>query len=269
MRRLHAEHHPVKGARSPYRAAAAVLLLAALAYPPLVSASPLYTPLVYPDGTIGTLKPVFIWQDSHTSSPAGSRQFRITITKKDGRDPIVSPLFAPQVYYRHFLAWSVPGPLQEGTYSYTIERATPASALTTRYFHAYKYPITGEFTIEGSATGPIDGLETADLIRYLYLTRENTLRNGYSCLFFTGSGLISFGLGMIFLFATDFGVISTVIYSISFASAAAGFAGAGYYGYHYFSNRKITRRILDVGGGVSVNGGASRDGGKAEIELRF
>ncbi len=236
-----------------------------------VSAQSLTEPLVYPYGVIGTGAPSFIWQDIYnTTEPAKGRHFRLSISPRGAAaaKPVIM-LINPVVYYDNFFAFTLPQPLADGSYEYTIERLERGETVNGKYYHYLRYPIKKEFTVDSSRAGDIDRLTPDNRIRYLYGERRNILENGYNALFFAGSGIMSFGIGMLFYAVIDFGVISTIIYVVSFASSAVGLTASGVYGYRYFREKGRLQKILEIGPGAALRGGILDGRVQAEAELQF
>jgi len=165
-----------------------------------VSAQGRIEPLVYPAGVIGTGTPSFIWQDIYnTPEPAKGQRFRLTITARDtaAARPVIM-LINPRIYYNAFFGFDLPSPLADGAYEYSIERMEGAEAVNGKYYHYLHYPIKKEFSIDSTRAGRVDRLPADDRIRFLYGERRNILENGYNSLFFAGSGIMSFVIGMLF-----------------------------------------------------------------------
>ena len=114
-----------------------------------------------------------------------------------------------------------------------------------------------------------DNLAPQDLIKYLQTNKYNRLINGYNFIFFGTSGIVTFGIGMLFLKVIDLGLISNIITVISFTSSAIGISAAGYYGYKYIDGKRELHRIVELDKGISLNGDINNDNIDIEIELTF
>lgn len=246
-------------------------ILIHLLLPCALGAQSLIDPLVYPYGTVGTGAPVITWQDIYNIKDANrTSQFRITITSREPNGPKpFTAIINPEIYYNNFYAFRVPVSLNNGSYEYSIERMVGAEPMKTLYYHNLNYPIKKEFTIKTDAASDIDKIPAPYLIHYLYLDRNNRLQNGYNCLFFSASGIMSFGIGVLFYCVIDFGIVSTIISAISFTSSCIGVTAACYYGYQYYQNKRKLGKILEIGTGVSLKSGVADDRVQAEMELQF
>lgn len=239
-----------------------------------LAAQGIVDPLVHPIGTIGVERPYFIWQDIYnTKDGAAPALYRITVRPKGPAAENAQKDFSfttnPDIMHNSFYAFQIPTALTNGAYGYTIERIFHGRPVDAKYYHYLRYPIQKTFTIDTARADDIGRLAPQNLIRYLYLSKENTITNGYNSLFFAGSGAVSLGIGILFATVIDFGVVSTVLSVVSFASATAGITASAWYGYRYFSNRNKLRTILETGAGTSLKGGMDKDSAQVEMELRF
>jgi hypothetical protein len=178
-------------------------------------------------------------------------------------------LVNPRTYYNAFFSFDLPAPLADGTYEYSIEKMDGAEAVTGKYYHYLHYPIKKEFSIDASKPGDLDRLPAEFKIQYLYRDRKNVLENGYNAMFFAGSGVLSFGIGMLFYTVIDFGIISTIVYVVAFTSSATGLAASGVYTYRYYRERGRLQKILELPGDSTLRGNITRDGIQAEVEMRY
>lgn len=228
-------------------------------------------PIQFPVAAIGINRPYFIWQDIYNTRDKGTDvKYRLTlytINKEDKK--LNSYTFYPELYYNFFYSFRIPETLRDDNYRYSIERILGGKAVESRYYYYLKYPIVQEFAINSEIKSEVDRLEPEYLIKYLYIDRNNTLRNGYNFLFFSSSGLASFVIGMLFYNVINLGTISTIIYTVCFISSGVGFSAAGYYGYRYMEKRGELQRILKVNKRVSINGGIKDKKVNAEVELSF
>ncbi len=247
------------------------LLLCLIPGAPARAEYSLIDPVIYPFNSIGTRSPWVIWQDIyHAENPNDPARYRITI--KPGKDPGRKPhtyTIAPERFYKNFFAFKLPIPLENGGYEYRIERLVSGTPMGSRYYHYRKYPIEMAFSLDTDKKDLLDDLDPGRIIQYIYKDRNNTLQNGYNALFFLGSGVFSFGIGMLFYSVIDLGIISTVIYVVAFTSSATGLTAAGYYGVRYMHNRGRLNKILEVEPGVNLGAGRDRDRMFVGCERRF
>lgn len=231
----------------------------------------LIEPIQFPVAAIGVNRPYFIWQDIYNTRDKNTDvRYRLTLYRINKEDiKLNSYTFYPELYYNFFYSFRLPETLKDDSYRYSIERILSGKPVESRHYYYLKYPIVQEFAINSKIESDVDRLEPEYLIKYLYIDRNNTLRNGYNVLFFSSSGLASFAIGMLFYNVINLGTISTIIYTVCFISSGVGFSAAGYYGYRYMEKRGELRRILEISKGVSINGGIEDKKVNAEVELSF
>jgi hypothetical protein len=232
----------------------------------------LIEPIRFPTATISSNQPYFIWQDIYNSTRDTSTdvRYRLTLYTTNKKEiKLNSYTFNPDLYYNFFYSFRIPDILKDDSYRYSIERIIGGNPVESRYYYYLKYPIVQEFSINSEKKNDVDSLPPEYLIQYLHIDRNNTLRNGYNFLFFSSSGLASFGIGMLFYHVIHLGTISTIIYTVSFISSGVGISAAGYYGYHYMKNRGKLQRILEINKRVSINGGIRDKKVNAEVEFSF
>ncbi|MCU0821219.1 MAG: hypothetical protein MUC95_01945 [Spirochaetes bacterium] len=225
-------------------------------------------PVHYPAEQETGSRPYIIWQDIYNERDAGSQiRYRITISQKNkNMEPV---LFYPDIYYRHFCVFQYPLNLNDGDYEYKVDRLINNNPDGSRHFHFSKYPITGEFQVRHNQTNDIHGLPPEYLIKYLFIERHNRYINKYNSLFFGTGGAATLGIGILFLKVFDFGVISTVVYAVSFSASAMGFSASGYYGYKYLKKDSELREIVRLGKDVSIKGSAAAGKINTGVELSF
>jgi len=237
---------------------------------PARSAGSLY-PVEYPTGTIGNPRPQFIWQDLYSERDRGVNvKYRLTVQKKGGADiPSRSWFLVPALYQASFYHVTAPEPFDPGAYDYSIDRILDGRPDTSRFYHYRRYPLRGAFILDLAERRDFESLETAHLIRYLTLERDNRFRNGYNALFFTGSASITLGVGILFYSVIDLGWVSTVVSAICFVSSGIGYGAAGYYGWQYYDGRRDLAKIVDAERRASLNDGAGDGRFTAAAELKF
>ncbi|MFW5862245.1 MAG: hypothetical protein ACOCWZ_08330 [Spirochaetota bacterium] len=200
--------------------------------------------LQYPDNTITTTKPYFLWQDIYnTKRPNIS--FKLIIRGTDTNDFSEEYRLAPQTCRGQFYILKLPKHLKPGQYSYSIQMLQRGKPIRLRRYYYHDYPLYGEFTIKAGSTSRVDSLPPEELVQYLVLERQNRTTNGYNSIFFTGSAAGSAGIGYLFYNVLNFGVISTVVAAVAFTSAAVGVSAAAYYGYHYVKDKRELNTILE------------------------
>lgn len=248
MKRYHYSHN---GATSLMRKTATIIILACVlvtgvtvpgdtAYAKTTAAGTLQ----YPDNTITTTKPYFLWQDIYnTKRPNIS--FKLIIRGTDTQNFSEEYRLAPQTYKGQFYILELPVHLKPGQYSYSVEMLQRGKPIRLRRYYYYDYPLYGEFTIKPGTTSRVDSLPPEKLVQYLVLERQNRVTNGYNSIFFTGSAAGSAGIGYLFYNVLHFGVISTVVAAVAFTSAAVGVSAAAYYGYHYVKDKRELNTILE------------------------
>ncbi len=231
----------------------------------------LIEPLSWPAGGVCGGRVTVVWQDLYQERDAGAgARYRITVRNASGKDePPATAVVDPRSYFGVFYAYSMPGPLAAGTYEYTIERLVDNDPVTTRRYHYLRYPLRQSFTVDPAARDILCELPPDYLIRYLQLDRENTLANGYNALFFAGASVLSFGICMLFYAVLHFGIVSTIIYSLAFISAASGVFASGYYAWRYWTNLGRLEKIVEIGRGVSLQGAAVKNGTALAAQLRY
>ncbi|GEM_PF-415454 len=227
----------------------------------------LIEPIRYPLETISNNRPWIIWQDIY--SERKSDQHRLNIYRKSDDVLHRSYTFTPALYYRFFYAYRLPDSLEDNRYHYSIERIVKGESIESRYYYYLHYPLVGEFEIDSLSRNELDYIPPEYLIQYLYIDRNNVLRNGYNSLFFTTSSAATFAIGLLFYHVIHLGTISTIIYYICFISSGVGLSAAGYYGYRYIENRAKLQKILEIGKGISINGGILDRRVNTEVELKF
>lgn len=227
----------------------------------------LIEPIRYPLQTTSNSRPWIIWQDIY--SERKSDQYRLNLYRKSDDVPHRSYTFTPALYYKFFYAYRLPDFLEDNRYHYSIERIVKGESIESRYYYYLNYPLVGEFEIDSLDRNELDFIPPAYLIQYLYIDRNNVLRNGYNTLFFTTSSAATFAIGLLFYHVIHLGTISTIIYYICFISSGVGLSAAGYYGYRYIENRGKLQKILEIGKGISINGGIIDQRVNTEVELKF
>jgi hypothetical protein len=231
----------------------------------------LVSPLVYPEGRVCADTRTIIWQDLYPEldADAGAR-YRLTLRETARRDapPLVTEI-DPRRYFGVYYAYSLSAPLSAGNWELTIDRIIGGEPVTTRHYHYLRYPVKREFTVDPGLSSRLCALPPDYLIRSLQLDRANTYTNGYNALFFTGSSILSFGVGVLFYSVINFGIVSTIIYTISFISAGTGFTAAGYYGWRYRANRVKLEKMVEIGTSVSLNGAIIDERILTALELRY
>lgn len=232
----------------------------------------LIKPIQYPLGTIGNSQPYLIWQDLlNTPDWNDSKKYRITIHPENNRAKALSYTINPEVIYKSFLVFRIPQSLPDNKYQYSIERLVDDKSVDTKYYYYLKYPITSFFTLDSSSRSEIDNLKPGNLIKYMYLEKNNRLTNYYNFIFFTASSSATLGIGLLFysMSALQFGLITKIIYVICFASAATGFSASGYYGYKYLQKKSELAEILKTGKRVSIMGGVRSGKFCAAVKYAF
>lgn len=210
-------------------------------------------PVYYPQDTIGSANPYFIWYDLYNERDSHDNvKYRITLKPQKGQD--VKPvLITPALYDNYYYYFKWPFPLQPDNYEYTIERLSGLKPAKQKYFHYLKYPVKGEFGIDPEEKTIKDDLPHDKLIEYLRLEKENRLVNRNNFFFYSSAGAGAFGIGLLFYKVLDFGIISKIIYYIAFTSSAAGVGASGYYGVNYLIERNNLQKIADIAKDVSIN----------------
>ncbi len=187
----------------------------------------LIDPIQFPVATISSNQPYVIWQDIYNrrdkSTDVKYRLTLYTVNKEDIK--LNSYTFYPELYYNFFYSFRIPEILKDDSYRYSIERILSGKPVDSRYYYYLKYPLVQEFAINSEIKSEVDSLQPEYLIKYLYIDRNNTLRNGYNFLFFSSSGLASFVIGMLFYNVINLGTISTIIYTVCFISSGVGLSG--------------------------------------------
>jgi hypothetical protein len=226
-------------------------------------------PVYYPEDTIGSGNPYFVWYDLYNERDIKDDvTYRITLKPGKGRE--IKPVFiTPAIFekYYYYVKWTLP--LEPDKYSYTIERLSGMKPSNLKYFHYLKYPVTGEFEIDPDDKTIKDDLSSDKLIEYLRLEKENRLVNRNNFFFYSGASAGAFGIGLLFYKVLHFGLISKVIYYIAFTSSAAGIGTAGYYGVNYFVERSNLQKIADIAKDVSINGAISANLARIDFEKHF
>jgi len=260
--------HPARYIRRPWFRVTASLLIAAVLVPPVWPAGAI-SPVEYPDRTIGSVSPPFIWQDLYCERDRRYNvKYRLTVKEKNETSPRTW-LFMPSLHHATYYAYTIPEPLGRGEYHYTIERLVDGHAADSRLYHYRRYPVRGEFVLDPDEKGDFEALKTADLIRYLTLERDNRIDNGYNSLFFSGSSTVTLGIGVLFYRYIDLGIVSTIIYVLCFTSSAIGYGATGYYGYGYFHGRGDLDRIVREGTAASLTEPRRERVFRAGLESKF
>ncbi|MBN2040938.1 MAG: hypothetical protein JW864_12915 [Spirochaetes bacterium] len=212
-------------------------------------------PVYYPEGTVGTNSPYFIWYDKYFQRDKNSDvRYRITINSLNNENKNLEPLIiVPEICRGNYYFYKIPFILKQDKYEYMIERMLNSKSRNSIYFGYMEYPVHGKFTVDLKETSLIDKLPPDKLIKYIQLNEQNRLVNGYNSIFFGTSAVGSFGIGYLFLRVLDFGIISKIVYSIALVSSAAGICASGYYAYKYISVKNELNKILDISNDVSLN----------------
>lgn len=222
-------------------------------------------PVFYPEGTISNERPCFIWYDKYNERDKTDRaQYRITLWGDHSVDPV---LFQPDCYENHYY-FLFPVKLSPGEYHYKIERLLNNNPDESAFLHYLKYPVTGFFKLDPQE-GKSPDLPPEYLISYLSLEKTNRLVNRNNSIFFAGAGAGALGIGMLFYFVFDFGIISSIIYYISFAASGTGFAASGYYAYRYNQEKNQLQKLPETGEKISIYGRADNNIISADIRLSF
>jgi hypothetical protein len=248
----------------------ALIVLAAAAVPTAARGASAIDPIEYPNGTIGNARSPFIWQDLYSERDRRVNvKYRLTVKGRGEADGGRVYLFTPTLYHATYYAFYLPEPIPEGAYEYTIDRVLDGTPVNSRFYHYRRYPLRGDFTLNFRDRRDFESLETAVLIRYLTLERDNLLNNGYNALFFTGSGTITLGVGILFYSVIHLGIWSTLISAVCFTSSAIGYGAAGYYAWHYYGGRGELANIIDAGRGSSLNDPRREKAFTAGLEMKF
>jgi hypothetical protein len=225
-------------------------------------------PLYYPEDTIGSRSPYFIWYDAYNErNNKDNVKYKITLKPEKGQE-IKPALIIPNLYNKYYYYFKWPFPLEPDKYTFTIERLTDLKSSEVKYFHYLKYPVTGEFEIEDEKTIK-DDLPPDKLIEYLTFEKENKLVNRYNLTFYSSASLGSFGIGLLFYKVLDFGIISKIIYYVAFTSSAVGIGAAGYYGFNYFYEKSRMQKIANIGKNVSIYGNVAYNAMRVDFKMSY
>jgi hypothetical protein len=225
-------------------------------------------PINYPSDTIVSRQPYIIWQDLYHERDS-NKNIRYRITMKNENKTFDPVLCYPDIYFKNFLAFQYPINLNDGRYSYHIERLTNNQPVELRHFHYSKYPIAGEFVINHKEINDIDSLPPEYLIQYIFIERHNRYINKYNSIFYGAGGLTTLGVGILFLKVFDFGLVSTVVSAVCFTTTAVGFSASGYYGYQYIQKKSELQKIIEIGKNIFIKGSVTHEKINADVELSF
>jgi hypothetical protein len=226
-------------------------------------------PVFYPEETIASVTPFFIWYDLYNERDIKDNvKYKITIKSEKGHD-IEPVLVSPGLFEKYYYYFKWPFTLETGKYKYSIERLSNLQQSKLKYFHYLKYPVTGEFEIDSQERTIKDNLPPERLIEYIRLEKENRLVSRNNFFFFSGASAGAFGIGLLFYKVLHFGIISKIIYYIAFTSSAVGAGAAGYYGVNYLIERSNLTKITDISKNVSLNGEATANRTRIDFELRY
>ncbi len=225
-------------------------------------------PVYYPEGTIGSISPYFIWYDKYNERDDSSIKYRLTLKPEKG--PGINPvLIKPTIYNKYYYFFKFTSLLEPGKYGYNIERLEDNKPAGSKYFHDLKYPVNGEFVFDPDEKTQKEDLSPERLIEYLAKEKENRLTNGYNFLFFSAAGVSCFGIGLLFYKVLEFGIISRIIYYIAFTSSGIGIGASGYYGYKYITEKNQLQKIIDMERNVSINGSVSSETITVDFKYSF
>ena len=226
-------------------------------------------PVYYPEDTIGSRNPFFIWFDENNKRDKNDNvRYKITLKSKKAQE-IKSEIIRPELFYDDYYFFKWPFSLEPDNYEYTIERLSNSKPSNAKYFRYLKYPLIKEFEINESEKSVKDDLQPEKLIQYLKLEKENKLVNRNNFYFYSAASAGSFGIGLLFYKVLDFGFISKIIYYAAFTSSVAGAGTAGYYGVNYLIEKNNLQKIADFGKDVSINGNLSSTGICFDFKIQY
>jgi hypothetical protein len=246
------------------------ILISVFLYTATAYAQDRTNPIEYPFGTIGVIKPYFIWQDINNKRDGTGIQYRLTLTQAEGSEQNVkSYTFHPELLFDMFYFFKVPDALQTVKYNFTIDRLSEGTPLRKKYYYHLEYPVSGNFKIDPGEKNRIDTLSPEYLVRYIYLDNMNKLTNGYNIIFFSASGSITLALGIVIWEFVNIGIAGRIISIFFFTSSAIGYSAAAYYSVMYYRNTRKLHKIIELSRGVSLNGGIDGESIKAGFELKY
>lgn len=213
--------------------------------------------------------PLFIWEDYYRDGKTrNSETFKLTIYSQNSNKSLMK-IFNPLKLYDSVYYYQLPGSLDNGQYNYSIDYLENNKASKRRYTAYLRYPIRGYFTVDKKKAKVFNkNIPAENQVKYLYLSHNNKIENGYNSLFFASAGTGALGLGLLFYKVLNFNKITRIFSYICFASSAAGYSASLYYSGKYYYKKNQLEKLIEINS-ISINYGISPNNIITAISLAY